>query len=141
MKTFVPDPANYTMKGNSQVKQVIDMPVTRNLSDDDLRTMAREKLSSLLQSIDPRTAPSLLLSVAREVMDRIEGKPTQRIEQKIEHSGKLGSSELTNDQLIAALRHADVAGLLPAGVKLLDSGDVITDADYVEVKAGDSLTS
>ncbi len=105
----------------------------RNLNDDELRTMAREKLSELLQSIDPQTSPSLLLSVAREVMDRIEGRPTQRIEQKIEHSGKTGASELTNEQLINALRRANVAGLLPAGVTLTESGDVVTDAEYVDV--------
>lgn len=104
-----------------------------NLTDDELRLMAREKLSELLQSIDARAAPSLLLSVAREVMDRIEGKPTQRIEQKIEHSGKMGSAELTNEQLLLELRKAEAKGLLPSNTKLLQDGTVVVDAEYVEV--------
>lgn len=104
-----------------------------NLTDDELRAMAREKLSQLLQSIDAAKQPSLLLSVAREVMDRIEGKPTQRIEQKVEHSSNLASSEMTNEQLIQQLRLAMDKGLLPPGTKLLEDGTVITDAEYVEV--------
>jgi hypothetical protein len=106
---------------------------TPNLTDAELITMSRERLSALLQSIDYKIAPSLLLSVIRETMDRIDGKPTQRIEQKIEHTGKMQSSELTNDQLVMALRKADVAGLLPPGVKLLGNGDVVVDADYTDV--------
>lgn len=115
---------------NERDDETSTRPVIRpNLTDDELRTMAREKLSELLQAIDANKHPSLLLSVLRETMDRIEGRPTQRIEQKVEHSSKLASSELTNQQLLAMLQQASIAGLLPSGMKL--AGDnLITDADY-----------
>lgn len=113
-----------------------------NMTDDELRLMAREKLSELLQSIDAAKQPSLLLTVAREVMDRIEGKPTQRIEQRVEHSSRGRVGEMSSNELDAQLRAAKVAGLLPAGVALADDGTLtITDAEYSEIKGGDSLTS
>ena len=127
-------PADYYRNAGGMLHQLPKSEVaTRNLSDDELRKMAKEKLSVLLQGIDPLASPSLLLSVAREVLDRLEGKATQRIEQKIEHSGKMQSAELSNDQLILALRKAEAEGLLPGGVKLLGNGDVVLDAEYVEV--------
>ncbi len=135
-------PPDYYRRSNGMLHQLgNDIATIPGLTDDDLRKLAREGLSTLLQSIDAKTSPSLFLSVVRETMDRLEGKPTQRIEQKIEHTGKLASSELTNEQLIAALRKADAAGLLPGGSKLLEDGTVITDADYVEVKSanGESI--
>lgn len=102
---------------------------TLALTDDELRTMAKEKLSALLQSIDAKKSPSLLLSVAREVLDRLEGKPTQRIEQKVEHSSKSNANEMTNEQLMLALLKAQEAGLLPGGMKML-GGDIVVDAEY-----------
>ncbi len=53
-------------------------PFVPDMSDDELRKLAREKLSAILQGMDHNTTPSLLLNVVREVMDRIEGKPMQR---------------------------------------------------------------
>ncbi len=91
--------------------------------------MAKEKLSALLQTVDPKTQPSLLLSVAREVLDRLEGKPMQRVKQEIEHSRKGEANEMTNDQLLLALRAAQDKGLLPAGMKLLGN-ELVTDAEY-----------
>lgn len=136
--TFIPDPSNYTMKRNPMVRpqsQHIDPDslFQKDMTDEDLKKLAKEKLSYLLQGVDAETSPSLLLSVCREIMDRIEGKPTQRIEQKVEHTSKLASTEMTNDQLIAALRKAEADGLLPRGTKLLQDGTVITDAEYSEV--------
>lgn len=65
--------------------------------------------------------------------DRTEGRATQRIEQKIEHSSKTQSNELTTQQLIEALRQADMAGLLPADTKLLANGELVIEAEYEEV--------
>lgn len=76
------DPTKYEMKGNAQTTAQTSSTSSDyrpNLTDDELCLMAREKLSELLQGMDARTAPALLLSVAREVMDRIEGKPGQAI--------------------------------------------------------------
>ncbi len=156
MDNFTLNPANYQMKGNPPKPLVAanatpDIDLTRldsmtidelkalirrssgavmPMTDDELRAMAKDKLSALLQSIDAKQSPSLLLSVAREVLDRLEGKPTQRIEQKVEHSSKGNAGEMTNEQLLSLLRKASDAGKLPNGTKLLDDGTVITDAEY-----------
>lgn len=95
--------------------------------------MAKEKLYDLLQVVVADTHPSLLLTVSREVLDRNEGKPTQRIEQKVEHSAKGKASELTNDQLLAELRMASVAGLLPQGMSMAENGNIVFDAEYQDV--------
>lgn len=121
-------PLNAANTAQSPVNAIAD-----GLTDDELRTMAREKLSTLLQTISNQSHPSLLLSVCREVMDRIDGKATQRIEQKVEHSSKGVASELTTEQLVALLSRANVAGLLPAGMAMKDTGELVTDAEYVEV--------
>ncbi len=126
---------NNGMLHQTPVETIVESPanaITVGLTDDELRTMSREKLSALLQSIDYRTAPSLLLSVVRETMDRIDGKATQRIEQKVEHSAKGRPSEMTTEQIMAILSQASISGLLPAGVAM--SGDkLVTDADYTVV--------
>lgn len=129
-EAFKPPPMKY---GNETPAQaIVAKTVVRDLTDDQLRQMAREKLSELLQAIDAKTAPSLLLSVAREVLDRLEGKPTQRIEQKVEHSSKGRAGEMTNEQLLMQLQAAQSGGLLPAGVKLL-GGDLVVDAEYTDL--------
>lgn len=135
MEDFIPNPLkNFKPRINPpKVHLDASRKIAQGLSDEELRTMAREKLSELLQAIDARTAPSLLLSVVREVLDRLEGRPTQRIEQKVEHSSKGMVGEMTNEQLLAALRKADAAGLLPAGTKLLGDGTVVTDAEFKDV--------
>lgn len=52
-----------------------------NLSDDDLRVLAREKLSQALQAIDPASQPELTRKLCAEVKDRLDGKPVQAINQ------------------------------------------------------------
>jgi type IV pilus biogenesis protein CpaD/CtpE len=77
-------PPDYYRRNNGMLHQLQpEQPVNevKPLSDDELRLMARDKLSALLQSLDAKSNPSLVLAVAREVMDRIEGKPMQRIKQ------------------------------------------------------------
>ncbi len=48
-----------------------------NLTDDELRTLAREKLSQALQAIDPTSQPELTRKLCAEVKDRLDGKPMQ----------------------------------------------------------------
>jgi hypothetical protein len=69
------------------------------------------------------------LNVIKEWIDRTKGKAVQRIDQRIETVAKVEPSEMTNDQLLAMLAKASVAGALPAGVKV-EGGKVITDAEY-----------
>lgn len=133
-------PPDYYRRSNGMLHQIpskVDsIAAPLSLTDEELRTMARDKLSALLQSIDAKQSPSLLLSVAREVLDRLEGKPTQRIEQRVMNV-KAPPSEMTNEQLLIALRTAEDKGLLPDGMKLIGS-DLVTDADYVELKTEES---
>lgn len=50
-----------------------------NLSDDELRLLAREKLSEALQAINPQEQPELTRKLVAEVKDRLDGKPGQQI--------------------------------------------------------------
>lgn len=50
-----------------------------DLSDDDLRKLAREKLSEALQAIDPKKEPEMTRRLCAEVKDRIDGKPGQAL--------------------------------------------------------------
>ncbi len=50
-----------------------------DLSDDELRKLAREKLSEALQAIDPATQPGMTRALCAEVKDRLDGKPAQSI--------------------------------------------------------------
>lgn len=49
-----------------------------SLSDDDLRSIAREKLSQAIQTIDPVKQPELTRKLCAELMDRLDGKPVQK---------------------------------------------------------------
>lgn len=108
-KDFVP-------KGNPPAAQQPATESFPNLSDDDLRHLAREKLSTLLQSLDPKTSPSLLLSVARELLDRIEGKPTQRIVQDIRTTRGQPVYDMTTEQLMLEIRKMREVKLLENGM-------------------------
>ncbi len=88
------------------------------------------RIHAALQEDGERTMESLL--------DRLIGKPTQHVTQTI-HKG-LAAPEMTNAQLIEALREADTAGLLPNNAKLLEDGTLITDAVFSEVKEEDKVS-
>ena len=51
-----------------------------DLTDDELRKLAREKLSEALQAIDPQTQPELTRKLAAEVKDRLDGRPVQAVD-------------------------------------------------------------
>jgi hypothetical protein len=79
------DPTNYKMKENKRIKlPVASKSMYRpNLTDDDLRKLAREKLSEALQVVDPASQPELTRKLCAELMDRLDGKPSQVITQNI----------------------------------------------------------
>ncbi len=71
-------------------KQAVQAEVAQfipNMTDDDLRKLAREKLSEALQAIDPRDEPELTRRLCAEVKDRLDGKPGQAvtIDQTLRH--------------------------------------------------------
>ncbi len=93
-------------------------------------SMCITRLHSALQEDGEKTMEALL--------DRLIGKPTQHVTQTI-HKG-LSAPEMTNAQLIEALREADTKGLLPNNAKLLEDGTLITDAVFSEVKEEDKVS-
>lgn len=54
--------------------------VIPDMSDDDLRKLAREKFSAALQAIDPKNQPELTRKLCAELMDRLDGKPAQSVQ-------------------------------------------------------------
>lgn len=98
-----------------------------------LDTLAETALKPIVMGLNMKADIQSRLTAIDKWLDRTEGKATQRIEQKIEHTGKMQSNEFTNQQLIEALRQVDLAGLLPADTKLLPNGDLVLDAEYHEV--------
>lgn len=79
---MIPDPNNYTMKGNKQPKAnhapsaFVFIP---DMDDEQLRKLTREKLSKALQAIDPVDQPGMTLKLCSEMKDRLDGKPGQAI--------------------------------------------------------------
>jgi hypothetical protein len=68
-------------KSNSSPAEPLTIP---NLSDNDLRSIAREKLSEALQKINPATQPELTRKLCAELMDRLVGKPQQTVKQSVD---------------------------------------------------------
>lgn len=101
-----------------------------------LDTLAETALKPIVMGLNMKADIQSRMTAIDKWLDRTEGKATQRIEQKIEYNDRTSSSELTNSQLIQALRQANIAGLLPANMKLLDSGDLAVDGEYEEVTVG-----
>lgn len=50
-----------------------------DLTDTELRKLAREKLSHALQAVSPTQQPELTRKLCAELMDRLDGKPAQAI--------------------------------------------------------------
>lgn len=98
--TYIPDPANYTMKGNIEPKpQPIPVvkPYIAELTDEQLRKLAREKLSEALQAVDASKERDLAIRLSNAVLDRVDGKPSQAIAMTVEDKG-LG--KLSDERLL-----------------------------------------
>lgn len=79
MTDYIPNPANYTMKGNlpkpAEIAQnAPDLSRLEEMTREEWGALADIKLKELLHTA---TGP-LLLAVIRESKDRLEGKPMQR---------------------------------------------------------------
>ena len=112
MTDYIPDPfKDYVMKAPKQS----DAPKPINaLSDEDaldamgidwrddeaLKRLSRMKLARIVASC-PATPASL--PVIRELLDRLEGKPTQRIDQTIKMTSKHVVVELSTDDIMNEL--------------------------------------
>lgn len=98
-----------------------------------LDSLAEIALRPIVAGVNLRADISARMSAIDKWLDRTRGKTVQRVEQKVEHSTGGKASELTNEQLMAILSRASVAGLLPAGEKMDSEGRLVTDAEYAEV--------
>ena len=79
---MIPDPNNYQMKRNKEQRQTAVVSVKAfipDMDDEQLRKLAREKLSEALQAIDPVAQPAMTRALCAEVKDRLDGKPSQAI--------------------------------------------------------------
>ncbi len=74
-ENFVPkgNPPSVTQSTPQEVSFIPDM------DDAQLRKLAREKLSRALQAISPTDQPEMTRKLCAELMDRIDGKPTQAV--------------------------------------------------------------
>lgn len=72
VKDFIPRYVPPVAKGGQKI-------FIANLSDDELRSLAREKLSEALQAIDAVAQPELTRKLCAEVKDRLDGKPAQAV--------------------------------------------------------------
>ena len=68
--------------------------------DEALKRLSRMKLARIVATCPATTAS---LPVIRELLDRLEGKPTQRIEQKLEVNSKHVALELSTSDIMAEL--------------------------------------
>lgn len=74
-------PANYEMKRNRQKPSEPHSeakPLIPDMTNDELRKLAREKLSMALQAVDPLEQPEMTRKLCAELMDRLDGKPMQQ---------------------------------------------------------------
>lgn len=114
MDDFVFDPTNYQMKPPRSVPQT---PPTEakafipDLSDDELRKLAREQLSKALQHIDAVAQPEMTRKLCAELMDRLDGRPAQAmtvdttIKGAVEHIHNVElSAELLKEQIQRILK-------------------------------------
>ena len=118
---FIPDPLkSYNPKQpnvGAQTPLAAPKAFIPDLTDDQLRQMSREKLSELLQTMDSKTSPSLLLSVIRETMDRLDGKPTQSVNMKVENKGL---DQLSTEKLLRLAAMMDDPVIIAPLPKALD---------------------
>lgn len=135
MSDFKPDPTNYVMKGNNKNSHDSTM-ASKYQSDEDalvalgidwrddeaLKRLSRMKLARIVASC-PATPASL--PVIRELLDRLEGRPTQKIEQKLEVNSRHVAVELSTLDIMRELDR--LAGKTPqhivSGIKKLERAD------------------
>ena len=67
-------PLNATPTPPTSVK-----PFVEDMTDDQLRKLAREQLSKALQAVDAVESPEMTRKLCAELMDRLDGKPGQAI--------------------------------------------------------------
>lgn len=157
---MIPDPANYVMKGNKEKPIRSDSSAIDERTLGTLHDMTKEQLIELINRVsgamwgigvknDEEIAEAMMLRLAIDALttrdakqalaninawlDRQQGKPTQRIEQKVQHVPEK-ISDMNASELSLIISQLDNKGLLPAHVRLLPDGSLtISDAEYSDV--------
>lgn len=94
-----------------------------DLTDDDLRKLARERLSEVLQTVKGSIQPDLAIRAVNAVLDRLDGRPSQSVAMTVEDKG---ISKLSTDRLLALERELarltgqDAIVIAPMPSKLVD---------------------
>lgn len=134
--TYIPNPANYKMKTNppkiAQEARSIDVAdPDAQLTDTELKALVMSQLVKLVKS--PMTQAGTLLAACREILDRIEGKPTQFIRQQVEHRKGESVMEMTNEQLMLVLSSAQASNMLPGHIRLIEGKVEMMDITPLDV--------
>lgn len=114
MDDFIPNPANYTMKGNPPTSAPQKEPAAEIDINDPvaLRALAKGALVEIVQKA-PRNIS--LVGAIRELLDRVDGKAPQSIAMTVEDKG-LG--KLSTERLLALDRELCArAGVEPMQVR------------------------
>lgn len=71
---------DFTPRGNKPTEaRTASKDFIAELSDDQLRKLAREQLSMALQAVNPIHQPEMTRKLCAELLDRLDGKPGQAI--------------------------------------------------------------
>ncbi len=109
---LIPSPLkDFTPRANPPKQSVTEKTQVKTLTDDELRKLAREKLSEALQVIDPRVQPEMTRKLCAELLDRLDGKPGQSV-----------TLDATVKQVIvnATIRFADEIPLIDNEMKTIE---------------------
>lgn len=94
-----------------------------------------DRLAEIALSRRKTTQERDIMAAMREYLDRVEGRATQRIEQKIQNIQNFEAAELTTAELFAQIKLIADSGLLPSGIAIGKNQTLeITDADFTEIK-------
>lgn len=102
----------------------LNKAITGAIPLDDPEAIKKECMESLLLMLAANKGDIKALAVVRELLDRVEGKAVQRIDQRVSHSSNISVSGLSTSQILERLAALSPDALEGAGVKLIE-GQVV----------------
>lgn len=94
-----------------------------DMTDDDLRKLARERLSEVLQCVKGSVQPDLAIRAVNAILDRLDGRPSQSVAMTVEDKGisKLSTERLLAlEKELARMTGQDAIVIAPMPTKLID---------------------
>ncbi len=86
-------------------------PFIPDMTDDDLRKLARERLSEVLQSVKGTSQPDLTIRAVNAVLDRLDGKPVANV--KVDNTFQMLVSNVKADDALLARVRRDLLAAQP----------------------------